>query len=68
MKMTRNQHVLGFGFKSCGNLVICWIWILSFLFNQIWIAIDDILLNFFATLGSVLGFQVAVLIRVSQIR
>jgi len=35
---------------------------------QICIGIDDILLNFFATFGSVLGLQVTVLIRVSQIR
>jgi len=35
---------------------------------QICIGIDDILLKFFATFGSVLGLQVTVLIRVSQIR
>jgi len=40
---------------------------LSFLLNQIWIGIDDILLNFFATFGSVLGLHVTVLVRVSQI-
>ena len=38
-----------------------------FLLNQIWIGIGDFLLNFFATFGSVLGLQVTVLIRVSQI-
>jgi len=41
---------------------------LSFLPNQICIGIDDILLNFFATFGSLLGLQVTVLIRLSQIR
>jgi len=35
---------------------------------QIWIGIGDIFLRFFATFGSVLGLQVTVLIRVSQIR
>jgi len=40
---------------------------LSFLLNQIWIGRDDILLNFFTTFSSVLGLQVAVLIRVSQL-
>jgi len=40
---------------------------LTFLLNQIWIGIDDFLLNFFATFCSVLGLQVTVLIRVSQI-
>jgi len=38
---------------------------LSFLLNEIWIGIDDFLLKFFATFGSVLGLQVTVLIRVS---
>jgi len=38
------------------------------LLNQIWIGIDDILLNFFATFDSVLELQITVLTRVSQIR
>jgi len=42
-------------------------WMLSFLLNQIWIGIDDILLKFFATFGSVLELQFTVLTRVSQI-
>jgi len=47
MKMTRDEHVLGF--KSCVILLFWWIWMLSFLLNQI---LDyDILLNFFATFG-----------------
>jgi len=33
---------------------------LSFLLKQIWIGIDDFLLNFFATFGSVLGLQITV--------
>jgi len=33
--------------------------------NQICIGIDDILLNFFATFGSVLRLQVTILIEVS---
>jgi len=41
---------------------------LSLLFDQIWIGIDDILLNFFTTFGSVFGLQVTVLIRVFQLR
>jgi len=32
----------------------------AFLLNQIWIGIDDFLLNFFTTFGSVLGQQVTV--------
>jgi len=40
---------------------------LSFVLNQIWIGIGDILLNIFATFGSVLRLQVTVLIRVFQI-
>jgi len=40
---------------------------LSFLIYQIWIGIDDFLLNFFKTFGSVLELLVIVLIRVSQI-
>jgi len=38
------------------------------LLNRIWIEIDDNLLNFFANFNSVLGLQVTVSIRVSQIR
>jgi len=63
-----NEHVLVFWCKSCGILVFWWIWMLSFLLNQIWIGIDDILLNFFTTFGSVLGLQVTALIRGSEIR
>jgi len=33
---------------------------LSFLLKQIWIGIDDFLLNFFATSVSVLGLEVTV--------
>jgi len=33
---------------------------LSFLFKQNWIAIDDFLLNFFATFASVLRLQITV--------
>jgi len=33
---------------------------LSFLLKQIWIGIDDFLLNFFATFASVLGLQITV--------
>jgi len=40
---------------------------LSFLLIQIWIGIDDIRLNLFATFGSIFGLQVTVLIRVFQI-
>jgi len=70
MKMTRDKHVLGIGLKSCGMLVFWWIWMLSFLLNQIWIGIGDTLLNifFFTTFGPVLRLQVALLIRVPQIR
>jgi len=39
-----------------------------FMHNQIWIGIDHILLNFIAAFNSVLGQQVAVSIRISQIR
>ena len=34
--------------------------------NQIWIGIDDFLLNFFATFGSVLGLQVTVGLQVNS--
>jgi len=67
MKTTGDEHVLGFGFESCDIPIYWWIWIVSFLLNLIWIGIDDFLLNFFATFGSVLGLQVTVLITVSQI-
>ena len=33
---------------------------LSFLLKQIWIGIDDFLLNFFATFNSILGLQITV--------
>jgi len=64
--MTGDEYVLGFGFKSC-HIPIYLDWMLSFLLNQIWIGIDDILLKFFATFGSVLELQFTVLTRVSQI-
>jgi len=58
MKMTRDEHLLGF--KPC-NISIHWlIWKLSFLFKQNWFGIDDFLLNFFATFASVLGPQITV--------
>ena len=60
MKMTRDEHVLGIGFKSFNISIYWWIWMLSFLVCQIWIWIDDLLLDFFATFGSVLGLQVTV--------
>jgi len=66
-KMTRDEHVLGFTFKSCQIPIYWWIWMLSVLLNQIWIGIDDFLLNVFTTFGPALGLQVTVLIRVSQI-
>jgi len=46
------------------SIVIWWIWILSFLLNQIWNGIDDIPLNFFATFGQVLGLQVTAMVSV----
>ena len=61
-------RLLGFGFKSCGFLVLWRIVILSIFRNKISIWIKNILLNFFATSSSILGLQVVVLIRVSQIR
>jgi len=63
--MTRDEHVLGS--VSCDFPIYLWIWMLSVLLNQIWIGIGDFLLIFFATFGSLLGLQVAVLIRVFQI-
>jgi len=56
MKMTRDEHVLGF--KSCDISIHRWIWMLSFLLKHIGIGIDYFLLKFFATFGSVLGLQV----------
>jgi len=38
MKMTRDEHVLGF--KSCDISIYWWIWMLSFLLKEIWIGID----------------------------
>jgi len=51
------KHLLAytFGFKSCSILAFLCIWMLSFLLNQIWIGIHDILLNFFAILDSYWG-------------
>ena len=58
MKMTRDEHVLGF--KPYDILVYSLIWKLSFLFKQNWFGIDDFLLNFFSTFVSVLGLQITV--------
>ena len=58
MKMTRDEHIIGF--KSCDISTYWWIWMLSFLLKQIWIGIDYFLLNFFATFDSVSGRQIAV--------
>jgi len=55
-KMTRDEHVLGF--KSCDISIYLWIWMLSNLLKQIWIAIDCFLLNFFATFVSILRLQI----------
>ena len=44
MKMTRDEHVLGF--KSCNISIYWWIWMSSFLLKQNWIGIDDYLLSF----------------------
>jgi len=65
MKMTRNEHVVGF--KSCSIPIYWSIWMLSFLLNQIWIWIYDFLLNFFAIFCSVLALQFTVTMKVSQI-
>ena len=46
------------GFKSCDIWIYWWIWMLSFLFEQISIGIGYFLLNFIATFGSVLRLQV----------
>ena len=64
MKMTRDEHVLGF--KSCEISIYWWIWMLSFFLKQIWIGIDYFLLKFFATFGSVLGLQVTVGLQVNS--
>ena len=58
MKMTRDEHVLGF--KSCEISIYWWIWMLSFLLKEIWIGIDYFLLKFFGTFDSVLGLQITV--------
>jgi len=58
IKMTRDEHALGF--KSCNISKYWWIWMLLFLLKQIWIGIDNFLLNFFATFDSVLGLQITV--------
>ena len=58
MKMTRDEHVLGF--KSCDISICWWIWMLSFLLKLIWIGIDFLLLKFFATFGSVSGLPITV--------
>ena len=63
MKITRDKHALGMGFKFCGILAFRWIWMASFLLNHILIRSDDFLLNIF---GSVFGLQVTALISVSQ--
>jgi len=60
VKMTRDEHALGFGFKSCDISTYWWMWMLSFLLNQIWIGIDYFLLNFIATFGSILGLQATI--------
>jgi len=66
MKMTRANHLHGFGFKSYNFPAYWWICMLLILLNQIWVGID-ILLNIFTTYGSDLRLQVTVFIRVSQI-
>jgi len=58
MKMTRDEHVLGF--KSY-DISIYWLILkLTFLFKQYWFGIDDFLTNFFATFVLVLGLQITV--------
>jgi len=47
MKMTRDEHAVGF--KSYDISMYWLIWILSFLFGQNRFGIDDFLFNFFAT-------------------
>jgi len=64
MKMTRDEHVLGF--ESC-DISISWrTWMISFLLNKIWIGIHYFFLNFFATLGLVLGLPVTVRLQVNS--
>ena len=58
MKMTRDEHVLGF--KPYDFSIYWLIWKLSFLFKQSWFGIDDFLLNFFETFVSVFGLQIIV--------
>jgi len=58
MKMTRDEHVLGF--KPYDISIYLMTWKLSFLFTHIWFGSDDFLLNFFATFVSVLGLQITV--------
>jgi len=55
MKMTRDEHVLGF--KFCDISIYWWIWMLSFLLEQIWIGMDYFVLNFISNFGTVLGLQ-----------
>jgi len=64
MKMTSDEHVLRFnlatfqytdGFRCYGILERN-----SFLLKQIWIGNDDFLLNFFATLGSILRLRITI--------
>ena len=47
-RRTCNMYLHTFGFKSCSILTCLYIWMLSFSLNQVWIGINDILLNFFA--------------------
>ena len=63
MKMTRYEHLLGF--KPYDTSIYWLIWKLWFLFKHNWFPIDDFLLNFFATFGSVLGLQVTVRLQVN---
>jgi len=58
MKMTRDEHILGF--KTYDILIYWLIWKLLFLFKQHWFGIDDFLLNFFSTFVSVLWLQITV--------
>ena len=60
MKVTRDEHVLGFGFKSCDISIYWWNWMLSLLLKQISIGIDEFRPNFFWTFDSVLVLQVTV--------
>ena len=60
MKMSGNDDELGYRFKFCGIPTYVWIWMLSFFFDQNWIEIDDILLNFFETFASVWDCRVQI--------